>query len=173
MIEQEGINRALGKISQADLVLFVLDGSRSFDREDQLILDALRDSSVIAVINKSDLPRELELPGSFETLPQISISTESGESVELLKDAVRSRFISKQSLDNREFVALSRARHRDVLCTAEFSLQRVVDALSGQFCLELLAIDLRDALAAVGSVTGQVTNDELLDLIFSSFCIGK
>jgi len=173
MIEQEGINRALGKISQADLVLFVLDGSRSFDREDQLILDALQDSSVIAVINKSDLPLALELPVSFDTLPKISISAESGESVELLKDAVRSRFISKQSIDNREFVALSRARHRDVLRSAESSLQRVTDALSGQCCLELLAIDLRDALAAVGSVTGQVTNDELLDLIFSSFCIGK
>ncbi|NVN89226.1 MAG: tRNA uridine-5-carboxymethylaminomethyl(34) synthesis GTPase MnmE [Desulfuromonadales bacterium] len=173
IIEQEGINRALEKIPQADLVLFVLDGSRPFDREDQLIIDALQGRSVIAVVNKSDIPCVIDLPDFFSTLPLLHISAETGEGVEFLKDSIRSCFISTHTLDNREFVALSRARHRDVLRSAESSLQRIIGALASACCLELLSIDLRDALAAVGSVTGQVTNDELLDHIFSSFCIGK
>jgi tRNA modification GTPase len=173
MIEREGINRAMEKIALADLVLFVLDGSRSFDKEDQLIFDALQQRSVIAVINKSDVPTILDLPRSFEAMPHLSISTESGEGVELLKDMIKSLFISKQSLDNREFIALSHARHRDVLDSANSSLQRFIDGLAVHCNLELLAIDLRDALTAVGSVTGQVTNDDVLDIIFSSFCIGK
>jgi tRNA modification GTPase len=173
VIEQEGINRALEKIPQADLVLFVLDGSRSFDGEDQLIFNSLQRSSVIAVINKSDIAKVLTLPCSFNNMTQLHLSAESGEGVEFLKDTIRSLFISKQSLDSREFVAISRARHRDVLCSVDLSLQRFTEGLVAHCNLELLAIDLRDALAAVGSVTGQATNDDLLDLIFSSFCIGK
>jgi len=173
MIEREGINRALEKIAQADLVLFVLDGSRSFDKEDQLIWDALQRSSVIAVINKSDIPTVLDVPHPLETLPHLSISAESGEGVELLKDMIKSLFISKQSLDSREFVAISHVRHRDVLHSTNSTLQRFVDGLGSHCNLELLSIDLRDALAAVGSVTGHVSNDDVLDVIFSSFCIGK
>lgn len=172
-IEQEGINRALEKIPLADLVLFVLDSTRPFDSEDQLIFDALQGSSVIAVVNKTDVPPVLVVPRPLEDWVQVRISAETGAGVESLKDSIRARFISSQSLDSREFVALSRSRHRDMLRTAEVSLQRVSAALSDRCCLELLAIDLREALGAIGSVTGQVTNDELLDHIFSSFCIGK
>jgi len=173
VIEREGINRALEKIAQADLVLFVLDGSRSFDKEDQLIWDALQRSLVIAVINKSDIPTVLDVPRPLETLPHLSISAESGEGVELLKDMIKSLFISKQSLDSREFVAISHVRHRDILHSTNSTLQRFVDGLCSHCNLELLSIDLRDALAAVGSVTGHVSNDDVLDVIFSSFCIGK
>lgn len=173
LIEQEGINRALEKISQADLVLFVLDGSRHFDAEDRLILDALQESRVIAAINKRDLPRVLQIPEQWAHLPQISISAESGEGVEELKGAVRSGFISEGTLDSREFVVISRARHRDVLTAAHASLASCLDGLASSCSLELLAVDLRDALAAVGEVTGQATNDDVLDRIFSSFCIGK
>jgi tRNA modification GTPase len=173
VIEQEGINRALEKIPQADLILFVLDGSRPFDAEDRLILDALQGSRVIAAINKSDLPRVLRLPDDGSRLPQFSFSAESGEGVEELKGAVRSRFISGESLDNREFVAISRARHRDALVSADACLSGCIDGLDSSCSLELLAVDLREALAAVGEVTGYATNDELLDRIFSSFCIGK
>jgi len=151
----------------------VLDGSRSYDKEDQLIFDALQRSSVIAVINKSDVPTIIDLPRPFEALPHLSISAESGAGVELLKDMIKSLFISKQSLDNREFVAISHVRHRDVLDSANSTLQHFADGLDNHCNLELLAIDLRDALTVVGSVTGQASNDDVLDIIFSSFCIGK
>lgn len=173
VIEQEGINRALEKIPQADLVLFVLDGSRPFDSEDRLILAALQGSRVIAAINKADLPLVLRLPDECGQLQQVSFSAESGEGVEELKGTVRSRFISGESLDKREFVAISHARHRDVLRSAHASLMRCLEGLASSCSLELLAVDLRDALSAVGEVTGQATNDEVLDRIFSSFCIGK
>lgn len=173
MIEQEGINRALEKIPQADLILFVLDGSRPFGPEDRLILDALQGSRVVAAINKADLPRVLQLPPDCLDLPQVSLSAGSGEGVEELKSAVRSLFVSGQALDSREYVAISRVRHRDALGSADESLARCEQGLGSDASLDLLALDLREALAAVGEVTGQVTNDDVLDLIFSSFCIGK
>lgn len=173
VIEQEGISRALEKIPQADLVLFVLDGSRPFDAEDRLIVDALQSSRVIAAINKSDLPCVLRLPDDCAHLQAVSFSAESGEGIEELRGAVRSRFITGKNLDNREFVAISRARHRDVLSSAQECLTRCLTGLDCSCSLELLSVDLREALTAVGEVTGHATNDEVLDRIFSSFCIGK
>lgn len=173
VIEQEGINRALEKIPLADLVLFVCDSSRPFDTEDRLILDALANRKVIVVLNKVDLPRALDLPDVFEGMPQQPISASSGEGVEALKEAVKTAFLHDSSLDSREFVAISRARHRDALARADEILERFRNALETGLGLELLAVDLREALSAVGSVTGQTTTDDVLDKIFSSFCIGK
>lgn len=173
VIEQEGINRALEKIPLADLVLFVCDSSRPFGTEDRLILDALANRKVIIVLNKVDLPRALDLPDDIEGLPQQPISASSGEGVEALKGAVKTAFLHESSLDSREFVAISRSRHRDALVRADEILVRFRSALESDLGLELLAVDLREALSAVGSVTGQTTTEDVLDKIFSSFCIGK
>ena len=173
MIEREGINRALNLISEADMILFTLDGSRPFDEKDQLIFDAVRDSSVIVVINKSDMPCLLEEPVALEKFSKIRVSALSGNGVDQLKEMIRRHFLTQRALDSREFIAISKARHRDALLSADRSLRLFVDGLSAGLTFDLLAIELRDALGSVGAVTGQVTNDELLDLIFSSFCIGK
>lgn len=173
LVEQEGINRALEQIPQADLVLFVLDASRPFETEDQQIFDALAGSRTIAVLNKNDLPRSLELPSALAGLSLQTICAQSGEGVDRLKEQVRTSFLETIHLDNREFVSISRARHRDVLTSADAVLERVEAGLVLQTGLELLALDLREALNAIGSVTGQVSTDDVLDMIFSSFCIGK
>jgi tRNA modification GTPase len=171
-IEQEGITRALDKIPQADLVLFVLDSSRSFGPEDKLILDALSGRTFIAVLNKCDLPCELILPQESGFNIQIHIAASSGIGVEGLKQSVCRFFLHDTKIDRREFIAISRTRHRDALVSADRMLRRFSAALND--CnLELLAIDLRDALEAVATVTGQTVTDDVLDIIFSSFCIGK
>ncbi|HEY3309539.1 MAG TPA: tRNA uridine-5-carboxymethylaminomethyl(34) synthesis GTPase MnmE [Desulfuromonadaceae bacterium] len=173
MIEQEGINRALDEIPQADLVLFVVDSSRPYDSEDRLICEALANSKVILVTNKSDLPPVIDIPAAFGVWEKCDISANTGAGVDKLKEAVRTSFLHQNMSDSREFVTISRARHRDALSAADVILGQVKDGLKVGANLELLAIDLREALSAIGSVTGQTTNDEVLDLIFSSFCIGK
>ncbi|MDD5286026.1 MAG: tRNA uridine-5-carboxymethylaminomethyl(34) synthesis GTPase MnmE [Desulfuromonadaceae bacterium] len=172
LVEQEGISRALEKIPLADLVLFVFDASKTFSQEDQLILDALSGRKFIAVLNKSDLPRELLFPPECRFDVQAHISANSGVGVDALKQSVCSCFLHSSNIDRREFIAISRARHRDALLSADRMLRRFSASL-GDCNLELLAIDLRDTLEAVGSVTGQTTTDDVLDNIFSSFCIGK
>jgi len=172
LVEQEGINRALEKVQSADLVLFVLDLSRPFTEEDHLILHALSSSKVIAVLNKCDLPRELSLPADCHFEQQLQIVANSGAGIEELKQAVRRCFLHSTNVDRREFLALSRVRHRDALVSADRLLRRSIANLIDSN-LELLAIDLRDALDAVGVITGQTVTDDVLDIIFSSFCIGK
>lgn len=172
LVEQEGISRALAKIPQADLILAVFDASREFSQEDQLIYDALVGSTTIAVLNKTDLPRLLILPDEERFVASVGIAALSGEGIESLKKTVCNQFLHSSASDSREFIALSRARHRDALVSAEQFLQQFSSGLLDRN-LELLALDLRSALQAVGAVTGQTATDEVLDLIFSSFCIGK
>ncbi len=172
LVEQEGINRAMEKIPLADLVLFVLDASRPFSLEDQLIYDALSDSSVVTVLNKVDKPRQMVVPEHIIINSQVEMAACSAVGLDDLRQAVCNHFKSKTTIDNREIAAISRSRHRDALVSAECSLHRFAVGLDHSN-LELLAIDIRDALEAVGSVTGQTTTDEVLDKIFSSFCIGK
>ena len=172
LVEQEGISRALAKIPQADLILAVFDASREFGQEDQLIYDALTGHRTIAVLNKTDLPRQLVLPDEGRFLAQTGIVALTGDGVDQLKQVVCKQFLRSTASDSREFVALSRARHRDALVSAQQNLQQFSSGLRDRN-LELLALDLRSALQAVGSVVGQTATDEVLDHIFSSFCIGK
>lgn len=172
LVEQEGINRALEKVPLADLILAVFDGSRSFCQEDQMLLDALDGRRIVAVVNKADLPQLLVLPEENRFLDTVWIAARSGDGVDLLKQTICRQFFHSAAPDSREFTSLSRARHRDALISAEECLRQFSTGLKD--CnLELLALDLRGALDAVGTVTGQTVTDEVLDLIFSSFCIGK
>ena len=172
LVEQEGISRALEKIPLADIVIAVFDVSREFSQEDQMIFDALDGYRTIAVFNKTDLQQHLVLPDEGRFVATVRIAAHSGEGIDLLKQTVCRQFLHSTATDTREFVALSRARHRDALVSAEQFLLRFSSGFMDRN-LELLALDLRGALQAVGSVTGQTATDEVLDLIFSSFCIGK
>ena len=172
LVEQEGISRALDKIPQADIILAVFDASREFGQEDQLIYDALDGFRTIAVLNKTDLQQRFVLPDEGRFVDIVRIAALSGDGVDLLKQTVCKQFLHSAAPDTREFVALSRSRHRDALVSAQNYLQQFSVGL-GDRNLELLALDLRGALQSVGAVTGQTATDEVLDLIFSSFCIGK
>ena len=172
LVEQEGISRALEKVPLADLILAVFDCSREFSPEDQLLLDVLAERKAIAVLNKTDLPQLLSIPAENSFLATVRITALSGDGIDLLKQKICLQFLHSATPDPREFVALSKARHRDALVSAEQLLQQFSAGLQDRN-LELLALDLRSALDSVGTVTGQTATDEVLDLIFSSFCIGK
>jgi tRNA modification GTPase len=172
-VEEEGVRRARERLAVADLTLFVLDGSRPFDEDDRLILGDLAGRPYFVVRNKMDLPHCLALPELMEPLADLRISTLTGEGVDGLLEAIHQTFLKGEAIDSREYVTLSRARHRDALELCRDRLLQFQENAETGAELELLAVDLRDALSALGSVTGETTPDEVLDLIFSSFCIGK
>lgn len=172
-VEQMGIDLTLDRIVRADLVLFVIDASRPLEPDDYRIFEELRGSTVLVVCNKIDLAPDGRLPQNLADYPAVSISTRSGEGIGTLRRLIYDTFITGKATDSREFVALSQARHRDALHKALTSIGLVEAALAHSADLELIAVDLREALQAIGDVTGETTPDTILDLIFSQFCIGK
>jgi len=173
LVEREGVRLALERIPAADLILFILDASKPFDNDDKFVAESICDGNAIIVFNKSDLPRLLELPVNLQSLPTISVSTSSGEGIDALKGAVSESFLHGKCIDSREYTLLTRARHRDALQSVSIILGSLYRSPGKLSCGELIAIDLREALDLLGQVTGETTPDDILDLIFSQFCIGK
>ena len=173
IVEREGIDRALECIPLADLVLFVQDASRPFDHEDRMILDVLGGKRLLVVLHKCDLAPAPALPEEIAGVPFCPVSSVTGQGIDDLKRMVRDIFMRPGTLDSREFVAISRVRHRDALVSARQAVSRFSRGLDSGRELETLAVDLRDALYSIGQVTGETTPDDILDIVFSSFCIGK
>jgi tRNA modification GTPase len=172
-IEQEGIRRSLEKMALADLVLFMVDGSSAMDRLDRDLLQAVTGKRYITVVNKSDLSQVIddnELPGGAEI---VRISSKNGSGIDQLRSVIFHAFVSDRVLTSRDHVAITSSRHRDILARALEGLDGFRSQLESGASGELLSIDLRDTLGAIGEMTGETTPDAILDIIFSSFCIGK
>jgi len=172
-VESEGVRRARDKAATADLVLFVIDGSTPLTREDFLILDLCRRDSTVLVVNKSDQPPDCDLE-ELTALPcRVSVSAKHNLGLAELRNAIVDCLGNNSCSADNEGVIITERRHRDALL-------RTATALSGFLCSaekpeppECLAMELREALDALGQITGETTPDEILEQIFSRFCIGK
>jgi tRNA modification GTPase len=171
-VEAEGVRRAQDKVVSADLVLLVVDGSVYVAEEDLLALRACKGTRLLLVISKQDLPA-VPLAEPFASLPSVRLSTHTGEGLAELAQRITALFSNTTSREGRESVLLSDRRHRDALLRARRSLCHFCAEVNEGTSLEFLAIDLREALQALGEITGETAPDEILDRIFSRFCIGK
>ncbi len=174
MVEQEGVKRSYSKIHQADLSIFLLDGSRELmDTEYELAKELDQDRTII-VLNKSDLPAKITKE-DIETLgvnaPVVAVSALNNEGMEDLKKALIKKldcpYIEKERVlvsNERQAVALKKALEQG---------ERVISALASNISEELVMVDLWSAIHALDTVTGDTYVDDMLDDIFSKFCIGK
>lgn len=174
VVEKEGVQRSKKSIEEADLVLLVLDSSHEFTQEDLAILKETRSKQVISALNKCDLPPLLTQKQVREaTGIQVIIGTSalSGKGLGSLQEAVF-RSLSRSPGDHSEAM-VTNVRHAQALTQAKEALARTEVALTTGLSEEFLALELREALNALGEITGQTTSEEILDRIFSTFCIGK
>jgi tRNA modification GTPase len=172
MVEEEGIERVKKRIPQADLILWVLDGSERFTPEDGSIGELLSDKEVLAVINKVDLPIQLDrsaLPAGIKRIVEVSCKDETGH--EELKARIYRSFQRKGGRTGK--VIITNLRHRDALVKAQQGIDRALDGSTGGLPLEVVAFELREALFHLGEITGETCADEVLNTIFDRFCIGK
>ena len=169
VIEQEGIRRSRVTLERAELVLHVLDASESLTPEDERYLAEFASKKRLLVRNKVDLPSKLELPAD---LIAVDVCCLSGRGLEDLKGAIKNLVWAGEIRAEMVQVMIN-SRHQDALSRARIATRRAIEALRENLTLELAAMDLRIAMNAVGEVVGKTTNDDLLDSIFSQFCLGK
>jgi tRNA modification GTPase len=169
-IEREGIRRSRKSIQQADLVLHVLDSSQPLGDQDLQYLDEAATKKRVLVLNKSDLGNKLELPDDSSRVVPVSCLT--GEGIEGLKDAIK-EIIWAGEIRTEMLEVMINSRHQDALSRAREATQRAISAFTTAETLEVVAMELRIAVNAVGEVVGKTTTEDILDLIFSTFCIGK
>jgi tRNA modification GTPase len=189
-VEQIGVQRSRAAAETADIVLLVFDGSESLNEQDQQISSELRamgfgatsaqdgsfscHRSLIVVVNKSDREQCIELNVLQQLWPNarlIHTSTLTSEGLSILEETIAELVLGGKVLSS-ESVLVTSARHQEALRRAAKHLQAAVLSL-GQVPLDFVSIDLRAAYEALGEVTGETASDDLLDRIFSEFCIGK
>ena len=178
-IERIGMDRTRRAISEADLVLIVLDGSEALTRDDRDVLHEITEQKPamsLAVINKSDLPQELDLqnlgriPGKLEVVH--ASATQSGGTDEL-EAKLAELVLSGRAAPRPGDAVITSVRHRDAL---ERAREHTISALAASGAgtpAAFVAVDLHSALNALGEITGETVGEDLLDEIFRNFCIGK
>jgi len=175
-IEVEGIRRSRQTLEKAELVLHVLDISEPLTREDEVQLAEFPDKKRILVRNKVDLPARLQLRepsgDSRPGRPVVDVSCRSGAGIERLKDVIRETVWSGE-IKAEMLETMINSRHQDALNRARASARRAIGVLQANQTLELAAMELRIAVNAAGEIVGKTTTEDLLDVIFSQFCIGK
>lgn len=171
-IELEGIRRSRESLERAELILHVLDSSEPFTEEDQNYLAELNGKKSIAVLNKIDLPSQLVPPSTLGARPPVCVSCVTRQGIEALKDAIRNLVWSGE-IKAEMLEVMINSRHQDALNRARGATERTLEALRSEQTLELVALDLRIAVNAIGEIVGKTTTEDILDMIFSQFCIGK
>ncbi len=173
-VERIGIQKAWRQVSQADVVLYVVDAGMKVTADDICIIERLRGKTVILVINKTDLPLEkkvFEIPVSLQHLPCMEVSALTNHGIEALKDLMAT--FAFQEYDCKEHAVVPNLRHQTALQRAARSLERAAAAARNSSGLALMALDLRAALDALAEITGKNNDEAVLDYIFNQFCIGK
>ncbi len=202
-IEVEGIRRSRKSLENAELILHVLDASEPLAEADREFMKESEGRKRILVRNKIDLPVKMELtqrnpksetrnpkeirnpksesaqsPGlegdeiSEQELSVVDVSCLTGQGIERLKETIKERVFSG-GIGAEQLEVMINSRHQETLGRARQATLRTLEALRSGLTLELVALDLRIALNAIGEVVGKTTTEDLLDIIFSQFCIGK
>jgi tRNA modification GTPase len=174
-VEQEGVRRAQQVVEEAELLLVVLDGSSELTHDDRLLLTQTAGRSRILVRNKCDLPARWSpenLGHEAATSPIVEVSALLGHGLPELERTIVRQVLGQESLEHEE-VLLTRTRHRQSVAMALQNVQAAAQGLRQGVPLEFVAFDVTEGLRQIGAVLGEDCSGEVLERIFSRFCIGK
>lgn len=173
IVEKIGVEKSKEKIAEADLIIFMIDLSRELDDEDKEIMDYIRDKKYIVLLNKSDLKNKVvkeDLIG-LDLKYIIESSAKIGKGLDELKDSIKELFF-KGEVKNQDII-ITNARHKEALIRAKESLSSALDTLNNTLAIDLSSIDIRNAWSKLGEITGDTLEEDIIDKIFSEFCLGK
>lgn len=173
VIESIGVVKSLEKINEADLIIFMLDLSRPLDNEDKQIISRISDKKYIVLLNKSDLNSKIKFKEIEGLNPKYFIETSllSGEGIDRLKSMIKEMFFNQEIASDS--IMLTNTRHKHALISASQSIEQAISTLHNTVAIDLASIDLRNAWSNLGEITGETVEEDIIDKIFSEFCLGK
>lgn len=189
LIEQMGVDKAEKYVRDADLVIYVADASRKFDQNDERIMGLISDKKTVVLLNKSDLKTELTkeiLQNKMsiilknennagivaKNIPMIDISVKEELGIQEFEKLLTEMFLNGEVSFNEE-IYITNVRHKSALSDAYESLDKVIVSIENRLPEDFYSIDLMDAYDSLGSITGETIGEDLINEIFSKFCMGK
>ena len=172
IIEEEGIRRVKEKISEADLVVWLLDGSQPYSTEDEEVFRTLGQRRRLVAVNKTDLPQSLNRNALVSrNIQWIEISAVTGAGIDALKEKTYLNLTDGFKRNNVPLI--TNVRHRNLLQNVKNNIERAVLLMEKEEPFELVAFELREGLDHLGGITGETCTEDILEKIFHQFCIGK
>ena len=174
IVENIGVEKAKKIALNADLIIYVVDGSRPLDNNDTEIMELIKEKKVIVLLNKSDIGQivsknDLNCLSCYDI---ISISAKEETGLDKLEDSIKNLFFTGNITSNEE-IYITNARHKSLLKEALNSLRLVSEGINDGVSEDFLTIDLMNAYEKLGLIIGEAVEDDLADQIFSKFCMGK
>ena len=173
-VEQIGVNKAKEIAEGADLIIYVVDGSKDIDENDKVILEIIKNKKVIVLLNKTDIDRVVDIE-QLNEIPKediIEFSAKAGLGMDELEEKIKDMFYSGEITFNDQ-VYITNARHKEALENSYNSLLKVKESVDAGMPEDFYSIDLMDAYEQLGLIIGESVEDDLVNEIFSKFCMGK
>ncbi|GBY66837.1 tRNA modification GTPase TrmE [Staphylococcus aureus] len=175
IVEKIGVERSRKALSQADLILFVLNNNEALTQEDYTLYEVVKNEDVIVIVNKMDLEQNIdinEVKDMIGDTPLIQTSMLKQEGIDELEIQIRDLFFGGE-VQNQDMTYVSNSRHISLLKQARQKIQDAIDAAESGVPMDMVQIDLTRTWEILGEIIGETASDELIDQLFSQFCLGK
>ncbi|HDC4075460.1 TPA: tRNA uridine-5-carboxymethylaminomethyl(34) synthesis GTPase MnmE [Staphylococcus aureus] len=175
IVEKIGVERSRKALSQADLILFVLNNNEALTQEDYTLYEVVKNEDVIVIVNKMDLEQNIdinEVKDMIGDTPLIQTSMLTQEGIDELEIQIRDLFFGGE-VQNQDMTYVSNSRHISLLKQARQTIQDAIDAAESGVPMDMVQIDLTRTWEILGEIIGETASDELIDQLFSQFCLGK
>ncbi|HDE0448011.1 TPA: tRNA uridine-5-carboxymethylaminomethyl(34) synthesis GTPase MnmE [Staphylococcus aureus] len=175
IVEKIGVERSRKALSQADLILFVLNNNEALTQEDYTLYEVVKNEDVIVIVNKVDLEQNIdinEVKDMIGDTPLIQTSMLKQEGIDELEIQIRDLFFGGE-VQNQDMTYVSNSRHISLLKQARQTIQDAIDAAESGVPMDMVQIDLTRTWEILGEIIGETASDELIDQLFSQFCLGK
>ncbi len=169
VVEKIGVEKSIKKILEVDLVILVLNGNEELTKEDENLLEKVRDRRHIVFVNKNDLPKLIDLDSG---ICAVYGNTKDLNGLDALKREIVDLF-NVENIDKKDFTYISNARELSLIEKVKVSLDKALSSLDDGVPVDLIAIDLRTAREHLGELLGETFDEELIDELFKRFCLGK
>lgn len=175
IVEKIGVERSRKALSQADLILFVLNNNEALTQEDYTLYEVVKNEDVIVIVNKMDLEQNIdinEVKDMIGDMPLIQTSMLKQEGIDELEIQIRDLFFGGE-VQNQDMTYVSNSRHISLLKQARQTIQDAIDTAESGVPMDMVQIDLTRTWEILGEIIGETASDELIDQLFSQFCLGK
>lgn len=173
IVENIGVEKSKKMIENADLILFVIDSSRPLEDEDLKIHDSINADKVIGIINKIDMERKADISKLTKVTKWIEISAKENIGIDEMEDEIYNHIIDGNVEDSSQKITITNVRHKSALEKTKKYIENIFETIDLGLPMDLMAVDIKGALDSLSEVTGEISSEDLLDHIFSNFCVGK
>ena len=169
IVESIGVEKSIKLINEADLVLFVVNNNEHLTKEDKQILEYLKNKNYITIVNKKDLEKNID---DENLLNKVYVSALNNENIEEIGTKIKELF-NLEKIETKDLTYLTGARSKAILNKVLESIKDVENGINNNFPIDMIEIDLKNIWNLLGEITGDTYEEELLDELFSRFCLGK